>query len=122
MEKYAAYAAGKIRAPLDITNVKKRLDSLTENMRKKREQVYQFVLGQRLNRSQTNRVHTLQYQPGKYVLVSKANTKKEREKTKLIWTGPYIVKEIISNNVYKVESLLGKEKVHHASYLWFYEP
>ena len=103
MEKYAAYAAGEIRAPLDITNVKKRLDSLTENMRKKREQVYQFVLGQRLNRRQANRVHTLQYQPGEYVLVSKANTKKEREKTKPMWTGPYIVKEIISNNVYRVE-------------------
>ena len=68
------------------------------------------------------RLHTLQDQPGEYVLVSKANTKKEREKIKPMWTGPYLVKEIVSNNVYRVESLLGKEGVCHASYLWFYEP
>ena len=66
-------------------------------------------------------MHTLQYQPSEYLLVSKAKTKKVREMTKPLWTGPYIVKEIISNNVYKVESLLGKEKVYQASYLWFYE-
>ena len=107
--------------PLDIAKVNKQLDSLTENMRKKREQVYPFVLGQRLNRRQANRVHTLQYQPREYVLVSKTNTKKEREKTRPMSTGPYIVKEIISDNVYEVESLLGKEKIYHAAYLWFYE-
>ena len=63
-------------------------------------------------------MHALQYQPGQYVLVNKAYKKKQREKTKPVWTGPYIVKEIISNNVYEVELLLGKEKVYHAKHVF----
>ena len=32
--------AGEIRTPVDITNVKKRFESLTENMRQQKEPVY----------------------------------------------------------------------------------
>ena len=41
---------------------------------------------------------------------------------KLKWSGPYEVIQIISNNVYIVESLVGKRKMYHAVCLWFYEP
>ena len=55
-------------------------------------------------------------------MLSKANTKRERDKIKPVWYGPFQVIEIVSNNVYRVESLLGQEKVVHASFMWFYEP
>ena len=55
-------------------------------------------------------------------MVSNANTKRERNKVKPKWSGPYEVIQIVSKNVYIVESLVGKRKMYHASYLWFYEP
>ena len=56
------------------------------------------------------------------MMVSNANTKQERNKVKPKWSGPYEVIQIVSNNVYVVESLVGKRKMYHASYLWFNEP
>eukprot|EP00924_Labyrinthula_sp_SR-Ha-C_P013163 snap_masked-scaffold_12-processed-gene-11.46-mRNA-1 protein AED:0.46 eAED:0.52 QI:0/-1/0/1/-1/1/1/0/95 len=37
-----------------------------------------------------------------------------------MWLGPYQVMDIISKDVYEVESLLGKRRVVHTSRLWFY--
>ena len=88
----------------------------------KRDKEYRIVLTKRVTQRQQNRLHMLQYQEGDYVMVSNANTKRERNKTNPNWTGPYKVVRVVSNNVYEVESLLGKRKTLHASCMWFYEP
>eukprot|EP00924_Labyrinthula_sp_SR-Ha-C_P002337 augustus_masked-scaffold_16-processed-gene-1.7-mRNA-1 protein AED:0.39 eAED:0.39 QI:0/0/0/1/1/1/2/0/539 len=62
----------------------------------------------------------IQYAEGDHVLVSEHGTPSASEKTRLNWIGPYQVVEIVSDNVYQVESLLGKLKTVHGSRLWFY--
>eukprot|EP00924_Labyrinthula_sp_SR-Ha-C_P007793 snap_masked-scaffold_28-processed-gene-3.30-mRNA-1 protein AED:1.00 eAED:1.00 QI:0/-1/0/0/-1/1/1/0/180 len=54
-------------------------------------------------------------------MISSENTHRKRLKVKLRWQGPFQITEIISPNVYKVTSLIGKEFTVHASRMWWYE-
>ena len=121
-ESYLAQIGNEQRKPRDWEKVKEYMEKLTEGLDAKRRQVYQFLLDKRMRQRQDHRIKTMQYQEGDFVMLSKANTKREREKVKPVWYGPFQVTEVISNNVYRVESLLGQEKVCHASFMWFYEP
>eukprot|EP00924_Labyrinthula_sp_SR-Ha-C_P011424 augustus_masked-scaffold_46-processed-gene-0.3-mRNA-1 protein AED:1.00 eAED:1.00 QI:0/0/0/0/1/1/3/0/932 len=60
------------------------------------------------------------YAPGDYVLIAEEGTQNANEKTKLAWLGPYQVVEVISTNVYQVESITGKLRIVHGSRMWFY--
>eukprot|EP00924_Labyrinthula_sp_SR-Ha-C_P003638 snap_masked-scaffold_3-processed-gene-1.14-mRNA-1 protein AED:1.00 eAED:1.00 QI:0/0/0/0/1/1/2/0/1179 len=92
----------------------------------KQNMVYSFV---KMPRKNTNDRYNakfakgiIQYNLGDWVLTSSANTHRARLKYKLKWQGPLQVVDTISDNVYKLKSLLGKEMVCHASRMWWYEP
>eukprot|EP00924_Labyrinthula_sp_SR-Ha-C_P008000 augustus_masked-scaffold_41-processed-gene-2.21-mRNA-1 protein AED:1.00 eAED:1.00 QI:0/0/0/0/1/1/4/0/1645 len=44
----------------------------------------------------------LQYQVGEWCLISTAKTPRETNKIKLEWSGPVLIQEVLSNNVYRV--------------------
>ena len=120
--RLVTYLGDGVIKPKKPERIDRYLEQVRKQMTAKRDKVYRFVLTNRVTQRQQNRLHTLQYQEGDYVMVSNANTKRERNKTKPKWTGPYEVVRVVSNNVYEVESLLGKRKVLHASFMWFYVP
>eukprot|EP00924_Labyrinthula_sp_SR-Ha-C_P013280 snap_masked-scaffold_45-processed-gene-1.26-mRNA-1 protein AED:0.46 eAED:0.46 QI:0/-1/0/1/-1/1/1/0/744 len=62
----------------------------------------------------------LQFSAGDYVLMSKEGRKSSQDKMRLNWTGPFQVTEVVSSNVYRVESLTGKSYLAHTSRLGFY--
>eukprot|EP00924_Labyrinthula_sp_SR-Ha-C_P009054 snap_masked-scaffold_2-processed-gene-11.4-mRNA-1 protein AED:0.14 eAED:0.14 QI:0/-1/0/1/-1/1/1/0/1364 len=64
----------------------------------------------------------LQYQVGEWCLISTAKTPRETNKIKLEWSGPVLIQEVLSNNVYRVRLLNGMTLTVHASRLYFYEP
>ena len=121
-EAYLMQIGDQQRMPRNWEKVREYITNLNKGLEEKRKRVYKFLLDKRLHQRQDRRLKTLQYQTGDYVMLSKANTKRERDKIKPVWYGPFQVIEIVSNNVYRVESLLGQEKVVHASFMWFYEP
>ena len=65
----------------------------------------------------------LQYGIGDWVMLSNSNTKRATQKMKPLYSGPFQIVEVISDNVYRIENIKGdfSRKVH-ASFLWFYEP
>ena len=120
--RHVTYLGDGVIKPKKPERIDHYLEQVRKQMMLKRDKVYRYVLTKRVTQRQRNRLHTLQYQEGDYVMVSNANTKRERNKTKPKWTGPYEVVRVVSNNVYEVESLLGKRRVIHANFMWFYEP
>ena len=95
-------------------------------MQEHRDKAFKFTEFSRKQKlSQVNRKHRvvdMQFQPGDFVLLSRAGTKSIRKKTKLEWGGPFQVTEVHSNNVYTIQEMTtDKEMKVHASRLWFYE-
>ena len=89
------------------------------------EKVHRFVhISREYNNSlkNKNRMVQIQYAPGDWVLVSKAGTPQAKvSKLKKDWCGPFHIVETVSDNIYKVKSLLDKEYTVHASRVWFYD-
>ena len=67
------------------------------------------------------RLPLVQYGPGDWVLMSIEGTPKVRNKLRPRWQGPYLVKDIISNNVYCIKDPIGTEIECHGCRLWPYE-
>src|SRR5690606_29098084 len=61
-----------------------------------------------------------QFSPGDYVLVSRKGVRKG-DKLRLWWTGPFLVTDIIGDNLYRVTNLLGKSYDVHSCRIRFYE-
>ena len=111
--------------PRNINNLKNNIAEFTQIIQNYQEKAFQAALRHRQQENRRrNSKHPgliMQFQTGDWVLVSNKNTKREGNKTKLNWTGPYQIKQIVSQNVYVVENLYGKQRTVHASFLWFYE-
>ena len=48
-------------------------------------------------------------------MASTKGTSKKKNKLKLVWNGPWIVTEVISDKVYKIEDPLGHSKECHVA-------
>eukprot|EP00924_Labyrinthula_sp_SR-Ha-C_P015633 snap_masked-scaffold_4-processed-gene-5.43-mRNA-1 protein AED:1.00 eAED:1.00 QI:0/0/0/0/1/1/3/0/275 len=100
----------------DVENIVQELEAI-------QERTFEVVrLKQEAENSRRNKTATpiLQFSPGDWVLVSEHGTQHANAKTSLAWIGRYQIIDILSNNVYLVESLLGKTRTVHASRIWFY--
>eukprot|EP00924_Labyrinthula_sp_SR-Ha-C_P010200 maker-scaffold_23-snap-gene-0.6-mRNA-1 protein AED:0.07 eAED:0.13 QI:0/0/0/1/0/0/3/0/1195 len=120
---FSISVANNVKEPLDVATLVEQADELRSVIESVQEEVYTEVKfrgdmeNSRLNKK---RKVTFQFSQGDYVLVSEYGTLNAKEKTRLNWIGPYQIINIVSKDVYEVESLLGKRRVIHASRLWFY--
>eukprot|EP00924_Labyrinthula_sp_SR-Ha-C_P005559 snap_masked-scaffold_68-processed-gene-0.39-mRNA-1 protein AED:1.00 eAED:1.00 QI:0/-1/0/0/-1/1/1/0/102 len=87
-----------------------------ESLMKKRRNDYWNKRQKRVDKT------CIQYVPGDWCFLSPKNTPREKNKIKLIWSGPVKVVELLFSNVYKVRLLSGETQVVHWSRLYFYEP
>ena len=111
--------------PKNYDRVEETFKELRQAMDEKLEQAYEInKLRREVQRLRYLKRHTpvnYQFGIGDWVLISKANTLDERNKTKPVWIGPYRVTSIVANNVYEVEDLLERTWTVHSSRMWFYE-
>eukprot|EP00924_Labyrinthula_sp_SR-Ha-C_P008173 snap_masked-scaffold_11-processed-gene-5.27-mRNA-1 protein AED:0.58 eAED:0.58 QI:0/-1/0/1/-1/1/1/0/267 len=109
--------------PLDVPDLVSSADEFMKELEKLQDETFNHVkLKQDLENGRLNKKRNVvfQYSKGDYVLVSEHGTLQANEKTRLTWLGPYQVIDVVSKDVYIVESLLGKTRTIHASRLWFY--
>eukprot|EP00924_Labyrinthula_sp_SR-Ha-C_P006998 augustus_masked-scaffold_8-processed-gene-6.62-mRNA-1 protein AED:0.40 eAED:0.40 QI:0/-1/0/1/-1/1/1/0/1501 len=115
-----------LRTPLDRERLRSTVHEMGQQLEQLWSEVYDHtkLVRERENDIYSNRPGTkvVQFQEGDWVLVSRANTTKERFKEKLRWNGPYQMTKSVSQNVYEVQDLYGKANIVHASRLLFYEP
>eukprot|EP00924_Labyrinthula_sp_SR-Ha-C_P000049 maker-scaffold_60-snap-gene-0.53-mRNA-1 protein AED:0.62 eAED:0.63 QI:0/0/0/1/0/0/2/0/860 len=115
--------ANNVKEPLYVSTLIVQADEIMGIIHSVQDEVYTEVKFKRdMENSRLNKKRKIifQFSQGDYVLVSEYGTLNAKEKTRLNWIGPYQVTNIISKDVYEVESLLGKRRIIHASRLWFY--
>eukprot|EP00924_Labyrinthula_sp_SR-Ha-C_P004817 augustus_masked-scaffold_1-processed-gene-13.43-mRNA-1 protein AED:0.42 eAED:0.43 QI:0/-1/0/1/-1/1/1/0/622 len=120
---FATHYDGNLIQPLNVEEVVHTSNHIRDELDKIQDQVSNNVKLQRdreNSRRNRNRGPMLQFSAGDYVLISEHGTLNATEKTRLNWMGPYQVLESISENVYIVESLLGKRRTVHGARMWFY--
>jgi hypothetical protein len=85
------------------------------------EQISKMRKDARARYDQRNKAKSANFSLGDYVLVAKIQ-KVFRDKLSLNWNGPYRIIEVISNHLFRVESLLDTKdtKVVHSQRLKFY--
>jgi hypothetical protein len=80
------------------------LEGLTKELDTWANRTYDYVSylrdQKRLSANKTREPYFLQFQQGDWVLISRYNTPRERDKIKLVWNGPFQIIEILSTNVY----------------------
>eukprot|EP00924_Labyrinthula_sp_SR-Ha-C_P008510 maker-scaffold_32-snap-gene-2.60-mRNA-1 protein AED:0.36 eAED:0.43 QI:0/0/0/0.5/1/1/2/0/155 len=101
----------KFYKPIDVSTLIETGESiaaLLENLQRKAYEVAKFKI--ELKNQAKNKGYGLfvQYAPRDYILLVEEGTQNVQEKTKLSWLGPYQVVEVISTNVYQMESITGK--------------
>ena len=62
----------------------------------------------------------VQFQAGDWAMISFHQTPMYTDKTKPIWQGPMVVLQVLSKDVYEVQSMLGKKYRVHGNRMWFY--
>eukprot|EP00924_Labyrinthula_sp_SR-Ha-C_P010291 snap_masked-scaffold_23-processed-gene-2.9-mRNA-1 protein AED:0.45 eAED:0.45 QI:0/-1/0/1/-1/1/1/0/1117 len=120
---FSISTANNVKEPLDVAILVEQAEELRGIIESVQEEVYTEVKFRRdMENSRLNKKRKVifQFSQGDYVLVSEYGTLNAKEKTHLNWIGPYQITNIVSKDVYEVESLLGKRRVIHASRLWFY--
>ena len=64
----------------------------------------------------------LQYQPGEFVRVSFHNiSRRKKDKTRLVWIGPYIIDSIVGDDLYRLKDPLGNDMEAHSARLKWYD-
>ena len=113
-----------VRYPQDVNKVESYLKKVGERFNEIAEKVFNIKdrLREQRNRSFKNRLklEDIQYGPGEFVLMSVSGVMKGRNKLKLTWIGPYVIKETQGHNLYILSDPFGKEIEAHASRLRFY--
>ena len=116
---------GKLSEPRDPAEVRQmvaalatELNTIEKGIKPIREQVREQAR-KRLN--ERKGISDIQYQQGDFVRVSTHGVNSRRDKTRLVWTGPYQVTAIRSAFVYEVEDLQGRRRDVHAQRLQFYD-
>eukprot|EP00924_Labyrinthula_sp_SR-Ha-C_P003686 snap_masked-scaffold_3-processed-gene-2.39-mRNA-1 protein AED:0.48 eAED:0.48 QI:0/-1/0/1/-1/1/1/0/1861 len=120
---YSVRVKNHFYEPLDVQDLIQTVDSISSLLDDLQNKTYEVVKFKReLKNQERNKGYGLfvQYSPGDYILLAEEGTQNAQEKTKLSWLGPYQVIEVVSNNVYEVESITGKRRLVHGSRMWFY--
>ena len=124
-EQYPIVLNNQLLYPTDPEKVKTFSHMLGDELKNLWERVYNVkerIRSDHLRRYEKRlRPAIIQYQPGEFVLVSTKGVAKHRAKTKLTWIGPFIITEVIGNNVYKVENPSGEERIVHAARVKWYD-
>eukprot|EP00924_Labyrinthula_sp_SR-Ha-C_P001902 augustus_masked-scaffold_30-processed-gene-2.69-mRNA-1 protein AED:0.48 eAED:0.48 QI:0/-1/0/1/-1/1/1/0/1817 len=113
----------QLKEPKDPSKLMLEADNIMKILDERCRKAYELTRIARLaenKRKSKNISRVIQFSPGDYVLVSEKGTMAAQEKTRITWHGPYQVTEIVSRDIYKVESLMGKERIVHATRMWFY--
>ena len=102
------------------------MDELHEVLDKTDKRVYQLIEKQRRGaRIRYNRNITpasLQYQVGEFVKVSMHKvSRRKRDKTRLVWLGPYLIDEIVGDDLYRLKDPLGNTLEAHSARLKWYD-
>ena len=113
--------------PHNIQNLLQHVQKLNDHIERIQAKVHPLVKQRRENENrrrnrQEKRIWEVHFGPGDWVLISSKDTTLDNDKIKLKWIGPYMITEIISQNVYQVRNLLGEEQEMHESRMWFYAP
>lgn len=115
----------EIRTPKNLKRVVDNITKLREELTNIERKV--LFLRERVQSNQRKRInrklipHNVQYIPGNYVLVSDWDTKKKKNKSKLTLKGPYLIVDVIGENMYLIKNLMDEEQIAHSCRLKFYE-
>ncbi|NIW12711.1 MAG: DDE-type integrase/transposase/recombinase [Candidatus Thorarchaeota archaeon] len=116
----------KMREPRSVEKTLTNIEEIRKEVMLRLQEAYDMTY---LRRTKQNYLYnsrhkfpTLQFESGDWVLVSKAGTVQEQDKTKPVWVGPYQVVGQTHQDVYTVKDLLGKTSQVHAARLWSYAP
>ena len=123
-ENYKILIDKILSAPRNAESVEGHIVKLGQELETVLGEQYEYIqLSRKRARELANksRKYILQFQPGDWVMVSTSQTQKDLDKTRLKWSGPQLIVEVISDDVYKVRNLKGKTEVVHASRMWYYD-
>eukprot|EP00924_Labyrinthula_sp_SR-Ha-C_P010872 maker-scaffold_47-augustus-gene-0.0-mRNA-1 protein AED:0.42 eAED:0.43 QI:0/0/0/0.5/0/0/2/0/348 len=123
LQHFAITVGNEVHKPLDKEAMFSDVENIITTLDTIQNKTFEVVrLKQEAENSRRNKTATpiLQFSPGDWVLVSEHGTQHANAKTSLSWIGPYQIIDILSSNVYLVESLLGKTRTVHSSRIWFY--
>ena len=119
------WGKGGIKEPVKDEEAVKQFELIVQELNEK--DIEAFNLSESIRREKRKRlndrkaVSDLQFSPGDHVLWSKFDTTKKKDKLRLTWTGPYIVREVIASNVYIIADIFGELKESHAVRLKYYD-
>ena len=114
----------KLLQPKNSDNILQHTKELKEELDRIRTLQYQYIELTRTrarNKQNLTRKYVLQFQQGDWVMVSTVGTAKDKDKTRLKWAGPMIIVDIVTQDVYKVQDLNGRQEKVHASRMWYYD-
>eukprot|EP00924_Labyrinthula_sp_SR-Ha-C_P010395 snap_masked-scaffold_23-processed-gene-5.50-mRNA-1 protein AED:0.52 eAED:0.53 QI:0/0/0/1/1/1/2/0/858 len=123
LQHFTITVGNEVHKPLDKEAMFSDVENIITTLDTIQNQTFEVVrLKQEAENSRRNKTATpiLQFSSGDWVLVSEHGTQHANAKTSLSWIGPYQIIDILSSNVYLVESLLGKTRTVHSSRIWFY--
>eukprot|EP00924_Labyrinthula_sp_SR-Ha-C_P014342 snap_masked-scaffold_20-processed-gene-2.14-mRNA-1 protein AED:1.00 eAED:1.00 QI:0/0/0/0/1/1/2/0/167 len=111
-----------IKEPLYLQDLKHFAIYLADKILQPDQVIYNNVL---LKREADNKIRDpshnliLQFNVGGYFLILKEGTQSAK-KTRVTWIGPFQITDLVSKDVYSVESLTNKTRLVHGSRLWWY--
>ena len=123
-DQYPVLSTQGVRHPRSVEQVRKTLETMGQTFQHIVTKVYKIKdrLREQRNKAFKNRfkLEDVQYGEGDFVLMSTADIMKGRNKLKLTWIGPFMVKEIQGHNFYILKDPIGKEVECHSSRMRFY--
>ena len=124
-DQFPVLTSQGIKHPKNLDKVKSYLQRLGEKFHEVSEKVFDIKdrIREQQNRSMKTRfkIEEVQFAPGDFVLMSVAGVLKGRNKLKLNWIGPYIVKKVEGHTLYLLTDPLGKDVEAHSSRIRFYD-
>eukprot|EP00924_Labyrinthula_sp_SR-Ha-C_P001736 augustus_masked-scaffold_113-processed-gene-0.12-mRNA-1 protein AED:1.00 eAED:1.00 QI:0/0/0/0/1/1/3/0/823 len=100
----------------DLGRLKQELSKLVADIEEYQREAFSkgYEHTKKSNFRKNRKTHPIQFHPGEYILLSEKGVgAKNKNKSKLKWTGPFQVKDIISEHLYVVEDLYGQKKTYH---------
>ena len=98
---------------------------LRENIEKYQEEAYRRGLAFRAEKNRRynkkNGLEPMYFSEGEYVLLSELENK-NKDKSKPVWSGPMQIVQVLSEHLYLLRDLEGKEKERHSSLLIPFAP
>eukprot|EP00924_Labyrinthula_sp_SR-Ha-C_P016187 snap_masked-scaffold_4-processed-gene-21.51-mRNA-1 protein AED:1.00 eAED:1.00 QI:0/-1/0/0/-1/1/1/0/2106 len=101
----------------DLGRLQEESNKLVANIEQYQREAFSkgYEYRKKSNLRKNRKIHPIRFHPGEYILMSeKGMGSKNKDKSKPKWTGPFQVKEIISEHLYVVEDLYGQRRTRHS--------